>query len=162
MKEKAIIIAAIVVGAWLGNRLKMPSGYLTGGLIAGLVAKGFAGGNIPSGNILSTVSQVLVAYVVVSNSDVSVIKKNLNILPLALGYTVLLILFSLGVAFILSKAFHIDLATAIYGTAPGGLSGMALSATDAGAEMPISIMFHLFRVVILLVVTPFLAAFLTR
>ncbi len=68
MKEKGIIIAAILVGAWLGNRLKLPSGYLTGGLIAGLLAKGFFSTNLPASGALSVISQLLVAYVLVSNS----------------------------------------------------------------------------------------------
>ena len=40
MKEKIIIVTAILVGAWIGSKLKLPSGYLTGGLILGLIVKG--------------------------------------------------------------------------------------------------------------------------
>ncbi|HEY9054330.1 MAG TPA: AbrB family transcriptional regulator [Rectinemataceae bacterium] len=162
MREKAIIIGAMLVGAWLGNRLKLPSGYLTGGLILGLLAKGLVGGDVASGSLLSAVSQILVAYVVISNSNVETIKKHPEIIPVALGYIILLILFCLAMSFVLHKVFGIDLLTAIYGTAPGGLSGMALSATDAGAETPVSMMFHLFRMVIVLIVTPILAGFLVR
>ena len=35
---------------------------------------------------------------------------------------------------------------------------MALSATDAGAETPISLMFHMFRITIILVSTPLIAS----
>lgn len=55
MKGKIIIIAAILVGAWVGNRIKLPSGYLTGGLILGLVVKGIVGGNVPYGGPISIV-----------------------------------------------------------------------------------------------------------
>jgi uncharacterized membrane protein AbrB (regulator of aidB expression) len=49
MKEKGIIIiAAILAGAWLGGRLKLPSGYLIGGMIAGLIVKGIVSSNVPS------------------------------------------------------------------------------------------------------------------
>lgn len=41
MQQPWIIGAAILAGAFLGDRLKLPSGILTGGMIAGLVAKGF-------------------------------------------------------------------------------------------------------------------------
>ena len=46
--------------------------------------------------------------------------------------------------------------------APGALFGMAPSAADAGAETPVSLIFHLFRMVIVLIVTPFTALLLTR
>ena len=46
--------------------------------------------------------------------------------------------------------------------APGALFGMAPSAADAGAETPVSLIFHLFRMVIVLIVTPFAALFLNR
>lgn len=159
MKEKGIIIiAAILAGAWLGNRLKLPSGYLTGGMIAGLLAKGFLSSNLPTGNLLSIVSQLLVAYVIVSNSDVAVIKSHPEVVPVALGYIAVLTLFCFGLAIVLNKVFHFDIKTAIFATAPGGLSGMALSMTDAGAETPISMTFHLFRMVLVLILTPFLAS----
>ena len=50
----------------------------------------------------------------------------------------------------------------MYATALGVLSGMALSASDAGAETPVSLIFHLFRTVIVLIVTPFAALLLKR
>jgi uncharacterized membrane protein AbrB (regulator of aidB expression) len=81
MSQQWIIMAALLVGAFLGDRFKLPSGILVGGMIAGLVAKGFAGGNVPNGRVLSVVSQLLVAYVVVSNSDVASLKKQPEVLP---------------------------------------------------------------------------------
>lgn len=162
MKGKGIIIAAILVGAWLGHRLKLPSGYLTGGMVAGLLAKGFFATTLPAGNALSIISQLLVAYVIVSNSDIEVIKKNPAIVPIALGYIVVLSLLCFGLAIVLNKVFHLDIRTAIFATAPGGLSGMALSMTDAGAETPISMTFHLFRIVLVLILTPLLASFFVK
>ncbi len=159
MKEKELlIVVAILAGAWLGHRLKLPSGYLTGGMVAGLVVKGFLSSNVPAGSALSVISQLLVAYVLVSNSDLDVIKRHPETVPIALGYIAVLTLFCLGMALVLNKVFHFDIRTAIFATAPGGLSGMALSMTDGGAETPISMIFHLFRITLVLVLTPFLAS----
>jgi len=162
MLQQGIIVASILVGALAGHYSKLPSGALAGGMIAGLVAKGFVSANVPSNNVLSIVSQVLVAYVVVSNSDVQTIRKHPEIVPIALGYILVLVAFCAGAAWALNKFFHLDIRTAIYATAPGGLSGMALSAADAGAETPISMMFHLFRLTLILVSTPLLAALFAR
>lgn len=163
MKEKGLlIVAAILAGAWLGNRLKLPSGYLIGGMIAGLVVKGIVSSNIPAGNILSIVSQLLVAYVIVSNSNVEVIRRHPEVVPIALGYIVILSDFCLGLAIVLNKVFHFDIRTAIFATAPGGLSGMALSMADSGAETPISMTFHLFRLILVMILTPLLSSFFAK
>ena len=160
MKEKSlVIVVAILAGAWLGGKLKLPSGYLIGGMIAGLVVKGFVGSNVPMGSALSIVSQILVAYVLVSNSNVEVIRRHPEVVPVALAYIVVLSAFCLGLAMILNKVFHFDIRTAIFATAPGGLSGMALTMSDSGAETPISMMFHLFRMILVMVTTPLLASF---
>ena len=159
MKEKELlVVVAILAGAWLGHRLKLPSGYLTGGMVAGLIVKGFLSSNVPAGNALSVISQLLVAYVIVSNSDLDVIKRHPETVPIALGYIAVLTLFCLGMALVLNKVFHFDIRTAIFATAPGGLSGMALSMNEGGAETPISMMFHLFRITLVLVLTPLLSS----
>jgi len=160
MKQNSVIvIAAILAGAWLGGKLKLPSGYLIGGMLAGLVAKAMLSTNLPAGNVLSIFSQILVAYVLVSNSNVEVIKHHPEVVPIALGYIVVLSAFCLGLALMLNRVFHFDIRTAIFATAPGGLSGMALSMNESGAETPISMMFHLFRMILVMVTTPLLASF---
>ena len=162
MKDQGIIIFAILMGGGLGHFFKLPSGILVGGMVAGLIAKGITLGNVPSGTLMSILSQLMVAYVVVANADVASIRAHPEALPAALSYVALLLCICVGLAFLTTRVFGIDLNTAIYATAPGGLSGMALSATDAGAETPVSLMFHLFRMVIVLIVTPIVAVYVTK
>lgn len=162
MKEKIIIVAAILVGAWVGNKLKLPSGYLMGGLILGLIAKGIVGGNVPYGGPISLISQVLVAYILVATSSVDSIGRRPEVIPIALAYVLALLAFTTGLAFVLNKVFHIDLLTAMYGTAPGGLSGMAVTAVDAGADTAISAIFQVFRIILVMIATPLLAVLLSK
>ena len=162
LRESIVIAAAVVLGGLLGHMLRLPSGVLVGGLVAGLLAKGITLGNLPNGDALSYASQMLVAYVIVSNSDVASLRLHPEAVPAALFYVALLLVFCVGMAFVVTRFFGLDLQTAVYATAPGALSGMALSATDAGAETPVSLIFHLFRMVIVLIVTPFTALLLTR
>lgn len=162
MKESIVIAASVLLGGLLGHLLRLPSGVLVGGMVAGLLAKGITLGDLPSGDPLSIVSQLLVAYVIVSNSDVASLRSHPEAVPAALFYVALLLAFCAGMAFVVARCFGIDLRTAVYATAPGALSGMALSAADAGAETPVSLIFHLFRMVIVLIVTPFAALLLTR
>ncbi|RRD65042.1 ammonia monooxygenase [Fretibacterium sp. OH1220_COT-178] len=162
VRESIVIAASVLLGGGVGHLLRLPSGVLVGGMVAGLLVKGVTLGDLPGGNLLSVASQLLVAYVIVSNSDVASLRAHPEAVPAALFYIVLLLAFCIGMAFAVVRFFGIDLRTAVYATAPGALSGMALSATDAGAETPVSLIFHLFRMVIVLIVTPLAALFLTR
>jgi hypothetical protein len=112
------------------------------------IAKGIVGGNVPYGGPISLVSQLLVAYILVATSSVDSITKRPEVIPIALAYVLALLAFTTGLAFVLNKVFHIDLLTAMYGTAPGGLSGMAVTAVDAGAETAISTIFQVFRIIL--------------
>ncbi len=147
MKEKMIIVTAILVGAWIGSKLKLPSGYLTGGLILGLIVKGIVGGNVPSSGSVSIISQLLVAYVLVATSNVESLKQRPEVIPVALGYVVALLAFTTGLSFILNRFFHIDLLTAMY---------------SAGADTAISSAFQVLRIVLVLVATPILAGILSK
>ena len=162
LRESIVIAVSVLLGGVLGHLLRLPSGVMVGGMVAGLLVKGATLGELPSGELLSVVSQLLVAYVIVSNSDVASLRAHSEAVPAALFYIALLLTFCIGMAFVIMRLFGIDLQTAVYATAPGALSGMALSATDAGAETPVSLIFHLFRMVIVLIVTPFAALFLNR
>lgn len=162
LRESIVIAVSVLLGGLLGRLLHLPSGVMVGGMVAGFFVKGAPLGELPSGDLLSVVSQLLVAYVIVSNSDVASLRAHPEAVPAALFYIALLLTFCIGMAFVVTHFFGIDLQTAVYATAPGALSGMALSASDAGAETPVSLIFHLFRTVIVLIVTPFAALLLKR
>jgi len=50
----------------------------------------------------------------------------------------------------------------MYSTAPGGISGMAITAVEAGADTAISSAFQVLRIVLVLVATPILAGILSK
>ena len=75
-----------------------PPGSWSGGMVAGLLVKGATLGELPSGELLSIASQLLVAYVIVSNSDVASLRAHPEAVPAALFYIALLLTFCIGMA----------------------------------------------------------------
>ena len=154
------LCAGILAGGLAGYFLKIPSGALVGGMVGGLVVKSFLGTGAQPLRLLSFFSQLLVAYVIVAQADIASVKEIPRFIPVAILYSLAIlgvsILFARGV----SKLCGIDLMTAVYSTAPGGLSGLGLAAVEAGANAPVSLLFHVIRITVVLISIPFIAWFL--
>ena len=91
LRESIVIAVSVLLGGVLGHLLRLPSGVMVGGMVAGLLVKGATLGELPSGELLSVVSQLLVAYVIVSNSDVASLRAHPEAIPAALFYIALLL-----------------------------------------------------------------------
>lgn len=65
-----------------------------------------------------------------------------------------LILTGLGMSFILHRRFGWDLPTALYACTPGGLSELAATSEDVGANAQIVVAVHTVRVVAIVVIGP--------
>ena len=59
MRESIVIAASVLLGGGVGHFLRLPSGVLVGGMVAGLLAKRLTLGDLPGGNLLSVVSRWL-------------------------------------------------------------------------------------------------------
>ncbi len=65
-------------------------------------------------------------------------------------------------AFIAVRLGHLDLATALFGFAPGGLTGMSVASEEEGAEAAKVVLMHVTRVFLLFFTVPFLVRWLLR
>ena len=70
MRESIVIAVSVLLGGLLGRLLHLLSGVMVGGMIAGFFVKGATLGELPSGDLLSVVSQLLVAYVTTDRKSV--------------------------------------------------------------------------------------------
>jgi len=150
---------AIVFGGMWGVLIKIPAGALVGGLIGGLLFKYLFGYPDQSAKGISFLAQILVAYVIVSNADLSALKSLPRLVPVAIVYSFLLLAFSLILAAFCSRFFGIDLFTAFFAMPPGGLTGLGLAATEVGADAPTVILFHVIRIIIVVMSVPVIARF---
>lgn len=122
--------------------------------------------NMTAGPVASLPPPVrLLAYGVVGwmlGQDIS--RESLSIMSRAAGpiaFVVVLIVGTGGVlAWILYRWAGLDPTTAYLATSPGGISQMAILATDTGARGSLVAVVHLARVVTVVLITPFVASWL--
>jgi len=155
--ENWYVALAVLGGAYLGHISPIPAGGLVGGIIGGLLLKGGLGMGVSKVALLSFISQVLVAFVIVARSDLSCLKDLPRLVPVAVIYSLCLLGVSIGFSVIIGKFFAIDPITALFSTPPGGLSGLGLAATEVGANAPVAMLFHLTRIILVMTLVPFIA-----
>ena len=163
MSQNFIVLLAVAVGSAEGYTIGFPAGAMVGGLIMGLIAKGAMHlGLEPKIDLLSFVSQAMVAYVLVRGSDFSSLKELPKYLPAAIAYSMLLFIFTLGLAWLFSRICGMDFLTSLFATTPGGLTGIAVVAVDIGANPTITVLFNICRIVTILVAVPITANIIVR
>lgn len=162
MNHVFMVWGAVALGGLIGHLCRMPSGIMVGGMIAGLAVKIAFAPDMESSRWLSTISQLLVAGAIVFNSDVSSVKSLPGMIPVAMGYSVVMLGFGVLVALALSRFFGMDIMTSLFASSPGGLSGLGLAATESDANAPLALLFHVSRITLVLMVVPLLARYLSR
>lgn len=162
MDPNILVLASVTGGGFIGYKVGIPGGALVFGLVAGLAVKGFMRlGLDPKIEWLSVLSQILVAYVLVRGSDFAAIKDLPKYLPAAVSYSILLFIFTLSMAWIYAKVCSMDFLTSLFATSPGGLTGIAVVAVEMGANATVSVLFNICRIIVILVVVPLIAHFIT-
>lgn len=163
MDSSVIVVLSVAVASFLGYKSGVSGGALVFGLIGGLSAKGFMKlGLDPKIEWLSWLSQCLVAYVLVRGSDFASMADVPKYLPAAISYSVLLFVFTLGMAWLYAHFCGMDFLTSLFATSPGGLTGIAVVAVEVGANATVSVLFNICRILVILVLVPLIANFITH
>ncbi len=155
--EQGYVALGVVFGGYLGHVSPIPAGGLVGGLIGGLMVKGFLGFGVSKVALFSLISQFFVAFVIVSRTDLSSLKEIPRLIPVAILYSLTLLGTSIFFSLLISRFFGVDTITALFSTPPGGLTGLGLAATEVGANAPIAMLFHLSRMILVMILVPIIA-----
>jgi len=156
-------IALILIGAFAGGlgaeALSVPAGAVLGSLVGALVVNLWRPGRrLPKP--FREIGKTLLGTVVGLSFAPELMSSILTLLlPLAVGVT-LLIGIGLLVALALHRWFGWDMPTALYSSTPGGLSELALTAHEVGAQGHIVVAVHTVRVVLIVLLGPPLLTFL--
>lgn len=163
LNSGVIVIFAVVAGSSIGYKLGIAGGTLVFGLLGGLLAKGLMTLGLDAKiEWLSWLSQCLVAYVLVRGSDFASVKDLPKYLPAAISYSMLLFVFTLGMAWLYARLCDMDFLTSLFATSPGGLTGIAVVAVEMGANATVSVLFNICRILVILVLVPLIANFITH
>lgn len=146
----------IMIGAVVANRIKLPTAYLTGPLIVtiALMLKGLS--VPPPPNFLVIVAQLFIGIYIGLQFNPMEIHHWKKVVLYALGTGVLLVMFSLGVGYMLTRWHSIELSSSFLAVAPGGIAEMGVTAVTVGADLSIVSSYQLFRLLTIMFVVPYL------
>lgn len=149
-----IFIATAILGAFIAARIKFPTPFMLGPVIATiiLVLAGFTPPTLP--RPLINLAQIMVGTFMGKDINLDSIKECPTLLPYTLGSSVGLVVFSLLLGVGLSSVHTFSLVSAFLGTAPGGIAEMGITALTVNADISIVIAYQLFRLLTILLIVP--------
>lgn len=154
------LLALCVVGAPIGKLLRLPAAQLTGPMILSALIHlaGLTDGKPPL--VAVAIAQIVVGSAIGCRFAGTSVRTVLAILAGSLGLTVLLLIVTLGFAWILHGITGIPVLYLVLAYAPGGLAEMSLVALALGADAAFVSIHHIARIVLIIAFAPmiFLAA----
>lgn len=153
-----------ISGYFIGKRVGLPTSVLTGPLIAtAMVASLWGEAAPPLPSIIIILSQIATGINIGLLVKPHVFKSIKTFGTYTIGGSILLILSSLLIAYGLTMATPMNLATGFLSTAPGGIAEMGITASMIGADISTVSGYQLFRILfILLVISPVLQRWLKK
>jgi membrane AbrB-like protein len=151
-----ILVFAVVctVCAFLGKRIKFPTAFLLGPMIATAVLNisGLHGPTLPS--IILNGSQFMIGGYIGLLLNPENLKNKFKIISLAIVSGIVLILGAVGLGFLLTKMHAISHATAFLSLSPGGMDQMGIIAQEVNADITIVTCYQLFRILFIFFAVP--------
>lgn len=147
---------AIIIGTWLAVRFKLPTPYLMGPTLATalLVLSGLPAPVLPK--IIIIVAQICIGIYMGTNIKFTRMQNQLNkVAPYALLNAIVLVIFCLGLGWLLTFFIGADLVTGFLSTSPGGVAEMSLTALMVNADLSTIAVYQIFRIFFILLVMPF-------
>jgi membrane AbrB-like protein len=149
----ALTLLTAVFGGWIGVRLKIPAGAMIGALVATVILNltlGLAYIPTPWKTVLQLFTGILLG-VKIRREDIRGLKTLL--VPLAI-LLISMVIYNLlfGTAIYLSS--DLDLVTALFATAPGGMTDMAIISDDLGANSSYVVILQLSRLMVIYLCFP--------
>ena len=160
--EKIVYTLAVAfIGGYVGIKLKIPAGAFIGAMFSVAIFNICLGkAEIPSN--LKLVAQVVMGGIVGLNFTAATMSGLKNLIAPALILMVGLMVYSVFLGFVISKLTGLDLMTALFSSAPGGLTDMTIISDAYGAETPKVALLHLVRLITVISVLPFILGWFSR
>ncbi|MCM3665004.1 AbrB family transcriptional regulator [Mesobacillus subterraneus] len=149
-----LFAAACIIGAFVGKRLRFPTPFLLGPILAAalLTNVGFTGPILPS-NVLDASQLLIGGYIGMLLKPEKLQRKTLTIF-LALLSGFFLVSGSLAMSFFLSEKLNISIVTSFLSLAPGGMDQMGIIAHEVNADLSMVTGFQLFRLLFVYFAVP--------
>jgi membrane AbrB-like protein len=146
-------------GGLCGLKLKIPGGVLMGALLAVILAKIAFKFNVEMPKSFTFAFQMFLGVMIGSSFQPEMIKMFGKIAIPVIISTIILVGSGIVLSVILTRLGIVDIGTAYLGTSPGAMSAIIVLALDSGSDSLLVTCFHFFRIVFIIVTTPFIFRF---
>lgn len=150
----AIFIPLTILGSFIATKLRLPTPVLLGSILATTVFNIFVGSVQPVPGFLMAPAQLSIGLFMGMMLDAKRIAQTKNVLPFVIGGTALLVVISIGVAYVLSDLYGFSLVTAFLAMAPGGIAEMALAGLSMGEDVATILAYQLVRLLAINLLVP--------
>lgn len=143
-----------IASALSASALNFPTAFLLGPALgtAALVLAGLQPPPVPMPLVIA--AQLFIGVYLGVTTKPANLENWKQLLPYSIGGGVAIVLFSLGIGYLLTFWHNIDIITAFLGTAPGGMTEMGITAINVGADISIITAYQLFRLLFMLIILP--------
>ena len=154
MENLILTLIVGLIGGYIADKRKVPAGFMVGSLFA------VATFNIIfNKGILPTYFRFITQVSTGTYLGTKFYKKDIKSLKLVLVpgifMSVLMIIFSFIISYLISKGFGIDYVTAVFASSPGGLMDMSLLAHEFDANTSQVALLQLIRMISVIIFVPF-------
>jgi membrane AbrB-like protein len=158
---RPVVLFGTAAAAGLGaDALNIPAGALLGAL-GGAFLVNVASPGPRLARVFRTGGKALSGAVIGLSFTPAILASAIGLVPVVVLGVGTLILTGLGTSVVLHRRFGWDLPTALYACTPGGLSELAATSEDVGADVQVVVAVHTVRVVAIVVLGPPALAVLT-
>ncbi|WFN54582.1 AbrB family transcriptional regulator [Dickeya lacustris] len=148
--------------AWLGRRLRIPSGQLLGPMIIGSMLHSSGTLTLQTPEWLLALAYALIGWSVGLAFTRPVFLLALRTLPKMMASIVVLMLLCGGMALMLTHLLSVDILTAYLATSPGGLDSIAIIAAGSRVDIAFVIAMQTLRLLSTLIFSPMLSRYISR
>lgn len=147
--------AAVLAAALLSVRLKLPTPWFLGPIIASALftAAGSAPPHLPQ--LLVLAAQWSLGIYLGLGIKTSALGGWRRLLPYSLGSGLAIVAFSLAISYAFSKLHPISVFTAFLATSPGGMTEMGVTASVVHADVSLVVAYQMFRILFILFIVPY-------
>ena len=148
------LVPIAAVGAFVLEKLHVPTPRLLGPILAASACSYFFGNLQPVPDPLMMVAQISIGLYMGMLLDPVRIKETAKLMPFIITGILIIIAVSIGMAYYLSGIYGFSIITAFLAMAPGGIAEMCLAGMSMGENVSIILTYQLVRMLILNITVP--------
>jgi uncharacterized protein len=155
-------VLAVGLSIWLAPLLRLPTPYMLGPMLATalLCVSGLEEPRLPNLAIIG--AQILIGAHMGTGTRLSSLANWRKLLPYSVAGGIGIVLFSLGVGYVLTLWHPMSFVTAFLGASPGGMTEMGLTGAAVHADLSIIVAYQMFRILFILFIVPYILKGLLR